>query len=256
MLHRLPIVLASLASLSLTGCGSLLAPQQAPLTYRLSPDTANAVSPAAPDKTFPYSLQVAAPRSDAGFDTSSIAYRQHPYRLDYYTQSRWVDLPAAMLGERITHAIEQSGVVPDMITLAKSMAGGFPISAVTGRAEIMDAPAPGGLGGTYAGNPIACAAALATLDLFEQTGVIKANQELSATMRAAVAGRGDSALQVLAVTVMTSYDDADLAEKWREFSQIPAAAFGRSVADFMKRFSRDEVARTFRALLLDDGSAA
>lgn len=52
------------------------------------------------------------------------------------------------------------------------------------------------------------------------------------------------------------FDDADLAEKWREFSQIPAAAFGRSVADFMKRFSRDEVARTFRALLLDDGSAA
>lgn len=120
MLHRLPIVLASLASLSLTGCGSLLAPQQAPLTYRLSPDTANAVSPAAPDKTFPYSLQVAAPRSDAGFDTSSIAYRQHPYRLDYYTQSRWVDLPAAMLGERITHAIEQSGAY--RVVLAPSAA--------------------------------------------------------------------------------------------------------------------------------------
>ena len=52
-------------------------------------------------------------------------------------------------------AVEQMGVAPDLITLAKSMAGGFPISAVIGRAEVMDAPAPGGLGGTYAGSPLA-----------------------------------------------------------------------------------------------------
>jgi len=69
-------------------------------------------------------------------------------------------------------AVEQSGVAPDLITLAKSMAGGFPISAVTGRAEVMDAPAPGGLGGTYAGSPLGCAAALAVMDEFEKTDLL------------------------------------------------------------------------------------
>ena len=62
-------------------------------------------------------------------------------------------------------AIGHSGVVPDMITVAKSIAGGLPLSGVIGRADIMDAPAPGGLGGTYGGNPVACAAALAVLDI-------------------------------------------------------------------------------------------
>lgn len=61
-------------------------------------------------------------------------------------------------------AIEQSDVVPDLVATAKSLGGGMPISAVVGRAEVMDAPHPGGLGGTYSGNPIACAAALAALD--------------------------------------------------------------------------------------------
>ncbi len=65
-------------------------------------------------------------------------------------------------------AIEHSGVVPDLITMAKSLAGGFPLSAVIGRADIVDSVAPGGLGGTYGGNPVACAAALAVLDVFEQ----------------------------------------------------------------------------------------
>jgi 4-aminobutyrate aminotransferase/(S)-3-amino-2-methylpropionate transaminase len=62
-------------------------------------------------------------------------------------------------------AIEHSGVEPDLVTVAKSLAAGFPLSAVVGRAEVMDAPAPGGLGGTYAGNPVACAAGLAVMDV-------------------------------------------------------------------------------------------
>jgi 4-aminobutyrate aminotransferase/(S)-3-amino-2-methylpropionate transaminase len=70
-------------------------------------------------------------------------------------------------------AVEQSGVAPDLITMAKSMAGGFPISAVVGRAEVMDAAAPGGLGGTYAGSPIACAAALAVLDVFDKENLLQ-----------------------------------------------------------------------------------
>lgn len=67
-------------------------------------------------------------------------------------------------------ACEQWGAdaAPDVIAMAKSLAGGLPLSAIIGRAEIMDAPGPGGLGGTYAGNPLACAAALAVLDIFEE----------------------------------------------------------------------------------------
>ncbi|GAC1695554.1 MAG: 4-aminobutyrate--2-oxoglutarate transaminase [Ktedonobacteraceae bacterium] len=75
-------------------------------------------------------------------------------------------------------AIEHSGVVPDMITIAKSLAGGLPLSGVIGRADIMDAPAPGGLGGTYAGNPLACAAGLAVLDIFEQENLLARSQQL------------------------------------------------------------------------------
>jgi 4-aminobutyrate aminotransferase/(S)-3-amino-2-methylpropionate transaminase len=59
-------------------------------------------------------------------------------------------------------------VVPDLVTVAKSLAGGVPLSAVIGRAGIMDAPNPGGLGGTYAGSPLGCAAGLAVLDVIEE----------------------------------------------------------------------------------------
>jgi 4-aminobutyrate aminotransferase/(S)-3-amino-2-methylpropionate transaminase len=62
-------------------------------------------------------------------------------------------------------AIEHSGVKPDLVTVAKSLAAGFPLSGVVGRADVMDAPDPGGLGGTYGGNPVACAAGLAVMDV-------------------------------------------------------------------------------------------
>lgn len=67
-----------------------------------------------------------------------------------------------------TFATEYSGVEPDIMTLAKSLAGGFPLSAVVGKANIMNSAKPGGLGGTYAGSPIACAAALAVLEVIEE----------------------------------------------------------------------------------------
>jgi len=69
-------------------------------------------------------------------------------------------------------AIEHYGVEPDLITMAKSMAGGLPLGAVTGRSELMDHPQVGGLGGTFAGNPLACRAALAVLDQFEKKGLL------------------------------------------------------------------------------------
>jgi 4-aminobutyrate aminotransferase/(S)-3-amino-2-methylpropionate transaminase len=81
-------------------------------------------------------------------------------------------------------AVEQSGVAPDLITMAKSMAGGFPISAVVGRAEVMDAAAPGGLGGTYAGSPIACAAALAVLDVFEKENLLQRSRDVGERLTA------------------------------------------------------------------------
>jgi 4-aminobutyrate aminotransferase/(S)-3-amino-2-methylpropionate transaminase len=81
-------------------------------------------------------------------------------------------------------AVEQSGVAPDLITMAKSMAGGFPISAVVGRAEVMDAAGPGGLGGTYAGSPIACAAALAVLDIFEKENLLQRSVEVGQRLTA------------------------------------------------------------------------
>jgi 4-aminobutyrate aminotransferase/(S)-3-amino-2-methylpropionate transaminase len=65
-------------------------------------------------------------------------------------------------------ASERYGIEPDILVTAKSIGGGLPLAAITGRAEIMDAPGPGGLGGTFAGNPAACEAALAVLDMFEQ----------------------------------------------------------------------------------------
>lgn len=69
-------------------------------------------------------------------------------------------------------ACERYGIEPDLIVTAKSLGGGLPLAAITGRAEIMDAPGPGGLGGTFAGNPLACEAGLAVLDAFEQQDLI------------------------------------------------------------------------------------
>lgn len=74
-------------------------------------------------------------------------------------------------------ASEYSDIEPDLITMAKGIAGGYPLAAVVGKAEIMDAPNPGGLGGTYGGSPIGCAAALAVLDIIEEENLCeRANQ--------------------------------------------------------------------------------
>jgi len=79
-------------------------------------------------------------------------------------------------------ACEQWTVAPDLIATAKSMAGGFPISGVVGRAEVMDAPAAGGLGGTYAGSPIGCAAALAVLKVFEDEQLLARSRAVGARL--------------------------------------------------------------------------
>ncbi|MBW9092373.1 4-aminobutyrate--2-oxoglutarate transaminase [Microbacterium jejuense] len=80
-------------------------------------------------------------------------------------------------------ASEVFGIVPDLITTAKGIAGGLPLAAVTGRAEIMDASHSGGLGGTYGGNPIACAAAVAAIDVFENDGMIERAGEIETILK-------------------------------------------------------------------------
>lgn len=75
-------------------------------------------------------------------------------------------------------AIEHSGIKPDLITTAKSLAAGMPLSAVIGKTSIMDAVEPGGLGGTYAGNPVACAAGIAVMDLIDEEGILEKSVKL------------------------------------------------------------------------------
>ena len=81
-------------------------------------------------------------------------------------------------------AMEHFGVEPDLITVAKSLAGGFPLAGVVGRAKIMDVPDPGGIGGTYAGNPVACAAALGVFEAFETEGLLEKAEKQGQTIMA------------------------------------------------------------------------
>ncbi|MCP4008062.1 MAG: 4-aminobutyrate--2-oxoglutarate transaminase [Proteobacteria bacterium] len=73
---------------------------------------------------------------------------------------------------------EHSNIEPDLITMAKGIAGGYPIAAVVGKSEIMDAPLPGGLGGTYGGSPVACAAALAVLEVIKEENLVQRSQQV------------------------------------------------------------------------------
>jgi 4-aminobutyrate aminotransferase / (S)-3-amino-2-methylpropionate transaminase / 5-aminovalerate transaminase len=81
-------------------------------------------------------------------------------------------------------AVEHSGVVPDILIAAKSIAGGLPLSSITGRAEVMDAPGVGGLGGTFGGNPVSLAAALAVLDEMEKGSLFAHAESIGARVRA------------------------------------------------------------------------
>lgn len=132
-------------------------------------------------------------------------------------------------------AIEHDDVVPDLIVTAKGIAGGLPLSAVTGRAEIMDAPHAGGLGGTYGGNPIACAAALAVIDTIESEGLLARAVEIEKAMIGRldaiaaedprigeVRGRG-AMIAVELVKAGTTEPDAELAK------QVSAAAHAQGL---------------------------
>jgi 4-aminobutyrate aminotransferase-like enzyme len=80
-------------------------------------------------------------------------------------------------------AIEHHDIEPDLIVSGKTLGGGLPLAAVTGKAELMDAPHPGGLGGTFGGNPVSCAAACAVLDAFKEPGFRERADELGRLVR-------------------------------------------------------------------------
>jgi 4-aminobutyrate aminotransferase/(S)-3-amino-2-methylpropionate transaminase len=106
-------------------------------------------------------------------------------------------------------AMEHYGVCADLYTLAKSIAGGFPLSAVVGRAEVMDACPPGGLGGTYAGNPVACAAALAVLQVFEEERIFVRAERLGERLGAALdalAARHAEIVEVRRLGAMVAFE--------------------------------------------------
>ena len=109
-------------------------------------------------------------------------------------------------------ALEHYGVAADIYTLAKSLGGGFPLSAVVGRAEVMDACGPGGLGGTYAGSPVACAAALAVLDVFTHERIFERADRLGEKIGAALealAARHPEIVEVRRLGAMNAFELAE-----------------------------------------------
>ena len=131
-------------------------------------------------------------------------------------------------------ASEHEGIVPDLIVTAKGMAGGLPLSAVTGRADIMDAPQVGGLGGTYSGNPLACAAAIAAIRSYEEDGLVERAREIGLLLTEVLGGmaadprigevRGRGAMMAIEfVDPETGHPDAALT------SQVAAAVHAAGV---------------------------
>ena len=121
---------------------------------------------------------------------------------------------------------QHAAIQPDLVVMAKSLAAGLPLSAVVGKGAIMDAPLPGGLGGTYGGNPLACASALAVLDVFENEGLVARAAAIGDQMRAAllrlqkrvpqigdVRGLGAMLAIELVTDPSTKDPDADLAQR-------------------------------------------
>ncbi len=105
-------------------------------------------------------------------------------------------------------AIEHSGVEPDLVTMAKSLSGGFPLSGLLGRADIMDAVDPGGLGSTFGGSPLSCAAALAVLDVIENEKLLARATQLGEKMRTRFAD-WPQARNIRGLGAMMAFDVAD-----------------------------------------------
>jgi len=130
-------------------------------------------------------------------------------------------------------AMEHFGVVPDLMTIAKSLAGGVPLSAVTGKAEIMDAPAPGGLGGTYAGNPLAIAAAHAIIDVMRDEKLPARGQKLGDQLKGVLDGMRTEVPQIADVRGLGAMVAA----------QFNKPGSGEPDADFTKKVQAEALKR-------------
>ena len=130
-------------------------------------------------------------------------------------------------------AMEHFGVVPDLMTIAKSLAGGVPLSAVCGKAEIMDAPAPGGLGGTYAGNPLAIAAAHAIIDVMRDEKLPARGQKLGDQLKGVLDGMRKEVPQIADVRGLGAMVAA----------QFNKPGSGEPDADFTKKVQAEALKR-------------
>jgi len=121
--------------------------------------------------------------------------------------------------------IENSGIEPDLISVAKSLAGGLPLSGVIGKADIMDMVEPGGLGGTYGGNPLACAAAMAVLDIIRDEDLLERANKIGASIKgrlAAIAARND-VVPITAIRGPGAMIGFDIVKRRGEYEPDPEA---------------------------------
>jgi 4-aminobutyrate aminotransferase/(S)-3-amino-2-methylpropionate transaminase len=156
-------------------------------------------------------------------------------------------------------AIEHEGIVPDIITTAKGIGAGMPISGITGRAEIMDDPHAGGLGGTYGGNPVACAGALAVLDMVEEQGLGERAVQIGAAasvrlreMQSRIPAIGDVRGRgaMLAIELVT---DAATKEPAKDITAKAVAECHQQGLIVIKAGTYDNVIRLLPPLTIDDG---
>lgn len=143
------------------------------------------------------------------------------------------EIQAGMARTGRMFGFQHSGVAPDLVTMAKGLAGGFPLSAVTGRAEIVDAPAPGGLGGTYAGNPLAIAAALAVLEVVEDEDLCARAEEIGLAIRARLqklAGRFPAIGDVRGLGAMNAFELVQAGDRSQPDPQLTAAIVAEAEA--------------------------
>jgi len=129
-------------------------------------------------------------------------------------------------------ASEYAGIEPDLMTVAKGVAGGFPLAAVVGKAKIMDAPLPGGLGGTYAGSPVGCAAALVVIDVIREDKLVERANKIGAKFRTRLEALqakhpgtvGDIRCDRGAMIAMELVEDGDVARPAADLTKALVAA--------------------------------
>ena len=154
---------------------------------------------------------------------------------------------------------EYSGVEPDLVTVAKGMAGGFPLAGVVGRMKIMDAPDPGGLGGTYAGSPIGCTAALEVLDIIEEEDLVAAALKIGSAFDEALKALQEKYSEVIgevrtqrgAMMAVEFVHDGDASKPNKELiGRLIEEAFERGLI-LLKCGSRGNVIRFLPALTIE-----